>query len=162
MNEFEIWSTVLAGLALIISGFSLLHSVRTQRRQDRGERKLRGLQEQIAALHLDELKEVHEQRHKSKLELDYYPRGNSQVIVIRNVGGVAARVTGIVATSRGTGNSPLNPSEVNEKLPATLHPRDECPLLAGSSSHSYPPFDVVVTWKDENGEEQSLERTIHG
>ena len=163
MQVFEFWSLVIAAGALLISAFSLIHSVRTSKRQSREDEKLRQLRERIAALHLEQLEEVTDLKSKPVIDVRYESWGQSKKIILRNSGGATAHNVQLMLQTRENQRTPLISSDTDRKMPIEVfRPNEECPLLAATSKDSFPPYDVTVSWEDDEGSAFEEKHTLYG
>jgi len=107
MPTFELWSLVIAAGALLTSAFSLIHSVRTSKRQSREEERLRDLQERIAALHLEQLEEATDLKSKPVIDVYSHLLGRSSKIILENSGGAIAYNVQLKIQPRKSQRTPL-------------------------------------------------------
>ena len=163
MQAFEVWSLVIAAGALLISALSPIHSMRTSKRQSREEEKLRDLQERIAALHLEQLEEVTDLKSKPVIDVCYESWGQSNRIILRNSGGAAAHNVQLTLQTRENQRTPLVNGDADRKMPIEVfRPNEECPLLAAASKDSFPPYDITVSWEDDEGSAFEEKHTLYG
>lgn len=156
MTVYEIISSLLAVVAVVISLVSLVRTRRVAQAQVELQRKQVELQTEQAAL---------ARLQRGVLETELIKRNAADVRVylastthghsffVQNVGPVDARDVSVSIVSRMTGKSPIVGTEATSKLPIKrLMPDHKIGLIAGLSFDTGTDFDVTTTWKDPNGE----------
>ena len=150
-SDFAQWTISL--LALILSGVGIFMGVLNNRR----ERSIQG-----RLLAIEEERREHQRTEAKRARLRSYMQKSTQPgtyhIVIRNEGEAVARNLQVILDDKPILEHPAIPHGVAE--PRRIGPKSEIKYLAAIDGDCSPPFDLLVRWKDESGEDGEYETTL--
>lgn len=148
MSIFEVLTLLVGLVAVVISVTSLVCTRRVQVEQLE-------LQRTTAALAKKQLEIIIREENSSNnahIDISIEQHTNAHKFVVTNVGQGVAKEVSFSVEPHGKGDNPIIESDYREKIPIPiLKPGGSVGILAAFSMGDATAFDVVLSWKNSNG-----------
>jgi hypothetical protein len=148
VTSYEIFSVVLACIAVIVS----LVVWNGQRKMQREANNLQRATSELAKKQLEILLREEKGKNTARLSIDLFRDRETHRFRITNISDVEARDVEMELLLEKSGDSPVIPSEYDEKFPASkLPPGSSITLIAALHFGSPLAYNVLLKWTNPDG-----------
>ncbi len=148
MSNFEISTIVIAGIAALIS----LYTLTEQRKVQKESNDLQRATSALAKKQLEILVREDKEKSSARLKLDLVKDGKGYKFYVTNIGNVEAKNVNLELLVDKPDHSPLVKSDYESKFPVPkLSPQSSISLLAALSLGRPTAFNAKLTWTNPDG-----------